>query len=259
MTHRIGLLAAVALGCASLAAAETKNVDQTLRLRPTGTVDLEAHNGRIDISTWDRPEVEVHVRIDWPGLSTSSYRFRETSVRVEGSPDRVIIKWVSPDQYNWSVWSLFDGGWLGPEVHYRVTAPRNARLEIRNHNANIDIRDVNAAVQLDTHNGMVRVTNLGGPLDLRMHNGWARVDFASFTQDSRIVSHNAVIEIALPAASRFAFDSRGHHVQVDSDFQPATHASYDGPRGGNVSGTVNGGGPGLRFVSHNGSIHLRRK
>ena len=260
MICRIGLLAGLVLGCASVAAAETKNIDRTLPLSAMGTVALDAHNGRIDIRTWDRPEVEVHARIDWPGLSSSSYRFRDTTVNVEGSADRVTIKWISPDQYGWSLWSLFDGGWLGPDVHYSVTAPKNARLEIHNHNASTDIRDVNAAVHLATHNGMVRVANLGGPLDLRMHNGWARVDFASFTTDSRIVTHNGVIEVALPAATAFDFDSRGHHVRVDSDFQPATHASYyDRYRGGNVGGTVNGGGPDLRFVSHNGSIRIRKK
>ena len=259
MICRIGLLAAMAVACASLAAAETKKIDRTVPLSLTGTVELDAHNGRIDIRTWDRPEVDVHVRIEWLGLSSSSYRFRATTVNVEGSADRVTIKWVSPDQYGWSLWSLFDGGWVGPEVQYTITAPRTARLDIHNHNANTDIRDVNAAVHLSTHNGMVRMTNLAGPLDLRMHNGWARVDFASFTQTSRITTHNGVIEVALPAATAFDFDSSGHHVRVDSDFQPATHASYHGRNGGNVAGTINGGGPDLRFVSHNGSIRLRKK
>lgn len=259
MIYRMSLLAVLVVGCASLAAAETKNIDRTLPLSATGTVELDAHNGRIDIHTWDRPEVEVHVRIEWLGLSSSSYRYRATTVDVEGSSDRVTIKWVSPDQYGWSLWSLLDGGWTGPEVSYTITAPRNARLDIHNHNANTDIRDVNAAVRLSTHNGAVRMTNLAGPLDLRMHNGWARIDFASFTQDSRITTHNGVLEVALPAATAFDFDSRGHHVRVDSDFQPATHASYWGRRGGNVGGTVNGGGPDLRFVSHNGSIRLRKK
>jgi hypothetical protein len=171
----------------------------------------------------------------------------------------VTIKWVSPDQYGWSLWSIFEGGWAGPQVTYTITAPKSARLDVRTHNASTDIRDVNAAVHLSTHNGTVRMANLAGPLDLRMHNGWARVDFASFTQESRVSMHNGVAEFALPAASRFEFDSRGHHARVDSDFEPPTHASYYGPHGGNVGGTVNGGGPALRFVSHNGSIRLRKK
>jgi hypothetical protein len=143
-------------------------------------------------------------------------------------------------------------------VHYNVTAPRNARLEIRNHNAETDIRDVNGAVRIGTHNGTVRAANLAGSFDLNMHNGWARLDFASFSHDSRVVTHNGVVELALPAASRFNFNSQGHHVRVDSDFPLARQASFYDQRWGS-SGSINGGGPNLQVVTHNGSVRLRSK
>jgi len=144
-------------------------------------------------------------------------------------------------------------------VHYTITAPRTARLDIHNHNADTDIRDVNAAVRLATHSGVVRVANLAGPLDLSMHNGWARVEFASFTQDARLATHNGWVELTLPAASKFDLDSRGHHMLVQSDFQLVTRASYSHRPWENVSGSVNGGGPHLSVVSHNGGLRLRSK
>jgi len=258
LPHRIGLVVAL-VGYASLAAAETKNIDRTLPLSVTGTVAVEAHNGWIRVRTWDRPQVEVHVQIEWSGVSASSYRFRQATVDVDGSVDRVSVRWHSPDQYGWTLWSLFDGPWSGPQVHYTITAPRTARLDIRNHNADTDIRDVNAAVRLATHNGVVRVANLVGPLDLNMHNGWARVEFASFSQDTRVAAHNGSVELTMPAASKFDLDSRGHHMVVQSDFQLATRASYSRRPWENVSGSVNGGGPRLSIVSHNGSVRLRSK
>lgn len=255
----LGLWLVLVLGCASLAGAETKNIDRTLPLSATGTVALDAHNGWIQVRTWDRPEVEIHVRIDWPGVSTSSDRFRAASVDIDGSADRVLIRWNSPDRYGSTLWSLlFEGGWTGPDVHYSVTAPRNARVEIHDHNADTDVRDVNAAVRIGTHNGSVRVTNLAGPLDLSMHNGWARVEFASFAHDSRVVTHNGVVELMLPAATKFNFSSEGHHAYVSSDFPLATQASYYNQRRG-ASGSINGGGPALQVVSPNGSVRLRSK
>jgi hypothetical protein len=259
VAHRIGLVAAVALAYAAVAAAEVKNIDRTLPLSATGTVAVQAHNGWIEVRTWDRPEVEIHVRIEWPGVSASSYRFRDTMVDVAGSADRVSITWNSPDRYGWTLWSLFDGPWSGPDVQYTITAPRTARLEIRNHNAHTDIRDVNAAVRIGTHNGDVRVASLTGPLDLSMHNGWARVDFASFSQASHISTHNGVVELGVPAGSKFNFDSRGRHMYVQSDFPLTTTASYYGATSRKVSGSVNGGGPDLQVISHNGSVRLRSK
>jgi DUF4097 and DUF4098 domain-containing protein YvlB len=132
-------------------------------------------------------------------------------------------------------------------------------LDIRNHNADTDIRDVNAAVRLGTHNGVIRVANLAGPLDLSMHNGWARVEFTSFTEDTRVATHNGSVELTLPASSKFDLDSHGHHMQVQSDFQLATRASYYRRSWDNLSGSVNGGGPHLSVVSHNGSLRLRSK
>jgi len=259
VAHRIGLAVALTLAYAAIAAAETKNIDRTLPLNPTGTVAVDAHNGSIEVRTWDRPQVEVHVRIEWLGVSLSSPRFQATTVDVDGSADRVSIRWNSADRYGWGLWSLFDGSWTGPEVRYTITTPKTARLEISTHNATTDLRDVTAPVRVGTHNGAIRIANLAGPLELTMHNGMARVDFSSFTQDSQISTHNGVVELALPAASKFDLDSRGHHMRVDSDFRLTTQATYYGHIWRDVSGSANGGGPRLRVVSHNGSLRLRSK
>jgi hypothetical protein len=257
--HYVGLAAVLALGYASIARAEVKNIDRTLPLNPNGTVALQAHNGSIDVRTWDRPEVEVHVRIEWLGLSTSSYSYRATTVDVDGAPDRVSIRWNAPDRYGWSLWALFEGPWMGPNVRYTITAPRTARLEIRNHNAITDVRDVNAPVRIGTHNGVVRVANLSGQFDLNMHNGWASVDYAAVDGATHIAMHNGVVELAMPAASKFNLESRGHHMHVKSDFPVTTVSSYGGWSGRGVSGSVNGGGPHLQVVSHNGGLRLRSK
>ena len=242
VTRILSFTAVLALGCASLAAAATKNIDRTVPLSSAGTIELDAHNGWIQVRTWDKPQVEIHVRIEWIGLSSSSYRYRETTVDIDNTSDRVSIRWRPADPYGWTLWSLFEDGWsIGPEVHYEITAPKTARLQIHNHNASTDIRD------------------FAGPLDLSTHNGRTHVDFASFTQGSRVAMHNGSVEFELPRSSRFNFDSRGHHAYVHSDFPPVTNATLHGRGESNVVGTVNGGGPDLRIVCHNGTVRLHSK
>jgi hypothetical protein len=46
-------------------------------------------------------------------------------------------------------------------------------------------------------------------------------------------------------------------MQMQSDFPLLTRTL--GRHQGNVEGAVNGGGPGLRFSSHNGYLRLRAK
>src|ERR1051325_12253638 len=102
----LGFAAALMLACASVAAAATKNIDRTVPLNPNGTVALDVHNRGVQIRTWDRPEVEVHVSIEWIGMSSSSYEYRATTVDIDNSSDRVSIKWISPDRYGWTFASL---------------------------------------------------------------------------------------------------------------------------------------------------------
>ena len=259
MTTRIhGIALALVLCGAPLFAAESRNIDKTLALSPAGAVTLDAHNGSIQVRTWDRSEIEIHVRIEAGGTSADARRrFNETTVEIDGSPDRVSIRSKFPDIYSWSWWSWVGnwGDWdSSPAIHYTITA---ARAERSGHNAKAEIRDVNAALELNTHKGSVWVAKLGGPLELNMHNGDAHIDFASFTHESSVNTHNATVELALPASSKFEFHSRGHNVHVDSDF-PATARSSDFGRH-DVNGRVNGGGPELRLNSHNGDFRLRSK
>jgi hypothetical protein len=260
LRSHVGLTAALVIGFASLATADTRTIDRTLPLSSTGTVSLDAHNGRIEVRTWDRAEVEIRVLIDWPGVPASSSRFRDAMVDIDGSADRVSIRWNPAEFSLWRRWSLFERGWSGPEVSCRITAPTQARLDISTHNARLDIRDVSGAVRIDTHNGVVELANLAGPLALRMHNGTAQVDFASFVADSRISTHNGRIDVALPSTSRFDFYSEGHNMALASDFPLATWtSSYGRRRDADVRASIAGGGPDLRVSTHNGRVRLRSK
>lgn len=239
------------LACAGGYAADTKNVAKTLPLNPDGRVTLEAHNGSIQVRTWDRAEIEIHARIEAAGSSAGDIRrFDETSVEIGGSPDAVRIKSKLPE----NCCSFWSGS--NPQIHFTVTAPRAARWTIRNHNAKTNMRDITAALDIQTHNGDVRVVNLSGPLSLTMHNGSANVEFASFEAPSRIAMHNGSVELALPRDSRFELRSSTHRGHVESDFPLLARARG---RNGYVEGSVNGGGPALRLNAHNGRFRLRSK
>jgi hypothetical protein len=258
MTVRTSAIAAALTLCtASLHAAEIKNIDRTLPLSANGAVTLDIHNGSVQVRTWDRAEVEVHVRIEARGTSEAARRrVLATTVNIDGSPNLVSIASNPFDHWGLSLWFL---SWedTTPQITYAISAPRTARWRISNHNAKVELRDVNAAVDISTHNGSVWVANLNGPINVTMHNGDAHIDFASFTQASSVSSHNGSAELILPAASRFQVQSQGHRMQMDSAFPLAMRASDFGRH--NVDGQVNGGGPNLRLTSHNGSFRLQSK
>lgn len=246
------MITMLVLSCACVApyGSETKSVDRTLPLAATGSVTLETHNGSIQVETWDRPEIQVHARIEAAGASAEDVsRFEATTVEVTAASDSVRIASKYPEL----TWSWFGSN---PGIHYTITAPRTARWTIHDHNSDAEIRDVDAALNVETHNGSLRVVNLGGPLELSSHNGSINVDFAWF-QGADITMHNGSVELALPSGSKFDLRADTHQAHIQSDFPLVTRVL--GPRQDHVEGAVNGGGPGLRFSSHNGQLRLRAK
>jgi hypothetical protein len=236
--------------CAALYGAETKNIDRTLPLSATGSVSLDTHNGSIQVETWDRPQIDIHARIEAAGTSAEDVsRFEATTVEVTSASDSVRISSKYPDL----TWAWFGSN---PGIHYTITAPRTAHWTIHDHNSQAEIHNVNAALNLDTHNGSLRVVNLGGPLELSAHNGSINVDFGSF-QGANITVHNGSVELAMPSTSKFDLRTDTYHALLQSDFPLLTRMLVG--RQGSVEGTVNGGGPGLRFSSHNGRLRLRAK
>ena len=244
-------LAAALMTCALLGAADSRTVDKTLPLPPTGSVTIDNHNGSITVNTWDRPEIEVHAVIEmnsgFPFSDADRRRFNETRVDIEKAGDSVRIKSIYP------TWSSLEGA--DPDIHYTVNAPRTARWNVRTHNSRVEVRNLHAALSISTHNGKVDVTGLAGALDLDTHNGNARIQFASWTASSSVETHNRDVELTMPATSRFTLQSSGHNGRVQSDFPIATRML--GKRGAHLHGAVNGGGPALHLTTHNGSFHLR--
>jgi hypothetical protein len=244
-------LTAALMTCALLGAADSRTVDKTLPLPPTGSVTIDSHNGSISVNTWDRPEIQIHAVIEMnSGFSSSDddrRRFNETRIDITGTGDSVRIESDYPK-----------GDWLkgsNPEIHYTVNAPRTARWTIRTHNSRVEVHDLHAALSVTTHNGEIDVSGLAGALDLDTHNGNAKVQFASWTAPSSVDTHNGDIELVMPAASRFTLQTSSHNGRVQSDFAVTTRNI--GRRGDHLDGTVNGGGPALRLTTHNGNFHLR--
>ena len=247
-------LCVLLLSCVAAYGADTKNVDKTVPLSTTGSVTLESHNGSIHVHTWDRAEIEIHARIESGGSREEDRRrFDQTTVEIDNTSSSVRIKSKYPE---WN-WSWFGSSGNSPQIHYTITAPSTARWTVRNHNANVEMRDVNAALNLDTHNGSARIVNLGGPLEVNAHNGKFYVDFSSF-KGATLDMHNGTAELVMPSSSRFDVRSSSHNGNVDSDFSILTRTMGRRNRG-SLEGSVNGGGASLRLSFHNGHVRLRRK
>ena len=99
-----------------LTAASSKEIHRTLPLDPGGRVELTTYKGSIQVSTWERDEVDVSVRIE-EDSSWFAQPVSRSDVRLDATRSHVRIESKSDE-----VPSLFSGS--VPRFHYTVRMPR---------------------------------------------------------------------------------------------------------------------------------------
>jgi hypothetical protein len=251
--RKIAIIVSVLLVAASIAGASSdKRIHKAVALNPNGSLSIDTHNGTVVVTTWAQPTVDVAARIEAVEFG-SAEDVVKTDVRVTGSGSSVRIE----SDYSRVPTHL---RWFGmsrhlPLIHYTISMPATARLEIEDHNASVRVSGLRNDLRVNSHNGGVQVSDFDGAASIETHNGSVRVAYSRFAKSSQFETHNGTIEVRLPPNSRFHVNANGHHMGIDSDFPTVI---TKGPREGRYVGDVNGGGPELRVSTHNGSLRLKK-
>jgi Putative adhesin len=230
----------VATAAGILAAADSKDIHKTFALDSHGRVTIDTYKGSIRVSTWDRNEADISVRIEEDG-DVFAQDVRRADVRFDASASDVRI--TSKSQLSFF---LVDG--IAPLYHYTVRMPRTAGLRIKDYKSESDISDLAADLQVDTYKGSLQLRNFSGGLTVNTYKGDIRADFAAITARSSIDTYKGNIDLRMPRESHFDLHTNlGRHANLDSDFARYIPASslHDGPE--------------LRLKSYKGEFRLRAR
>jgi hypothetical protein len=255
------LLAAPGVVSAEMA---SKEVHRTIALDRDGLVSIETYKGSVHVAAWDRAEAEITASIVADdACGDSKYQaemVKDTEVRISGEGRSLSLR-SDYDRvdglHTWSFWP-FGSCSARPLVHYTISMPRTARLELKDYKSDIDIAGLGSEIRLSTYKGEVRLTGLGGALRLDTYKGDARVAFAKMSGDSSFETHKGEIEITLPREARFVVSADvGRRGSFHSDFPVTVRTSSRRGRDERVEAAINGGGPELRLTTSKGSFRLR--
>src|SRR5580704_17372798 len=139
----------IATAAGILSAADSKDIHRTFTLDSRGHVTIDTYKGSIRVSTWDRNEIDVAVRIEEDG-DVFAQSVSRADVRFDASLMNVRI--TSDNQ-----WFFLDG--VPPVYHYTIHMPRTASLRIKDYKSESEISDLAADVQIDTYKGSVQLRN----------------------------------------------------------------------------------------------------
>jgi hypothetical protein len=248
LSRTFALIAFITVAACALAAADSKDIHRTFPLDSRGHVTLDTYKGSIHVSTWDRNEVDVVVRIEEDG-GPFAQSVNRADVGFDASPSDVRIK--SDNE-----WFLLDG--VEPFYHYTIRMPKTASLRIKDYKSESEISDLAGDLQVDTYKGLVQARNLAGGLMVSTYKGDVRAEFAAIKASTRIETYKGHVDLQMPRESRFdLYTDLGRSADFSSDFERYIRSSNS--RDHAYRSTVNGGGPELRLKSYKGEFKLRAR
>jgi hypothetical protein len=239
----------IATAAGVLTAAESKDIHRTFPLDSRGHVTIDTYKGSVRVSTWDRNEIDIAVRIEEDG-GPFAQSVSRADVRFDASP--IDVRITSDEQ-----WLFLDG--IAPLYHYTVRMPRTASLRIKDYKSESEVSDLAADLRVDTYKGSVQLRNHAGGLTLNTYKGDIRAEFAAVTAPVRIETYKGSVDLRMPRDSRFDLSTDLGRRGGDPDNDFARYVRTSNSRDRTRRSQVNGGGPEVRVRSYKGEFRLRAR
>jgi DUF4097 and DUF4098 domain-containing protein YvlB len=221
----------------------TEEFHKTVPLSANGRVSLENVNGNVEITGWDKNEVQI----DAVKSARDQQRLDEAKIEVEGSGDAVRIRTRYPEGHTND---------NPASVHYTLHVPSHAQLEKVNLvNGSLEISQVLGDVNADLVNGKLTAHGLSGRARLSTVNGTSNVEFSSLTnvREVDISAVNGSINLVLPASPNAEISASTVNGNIKSDFPIQVESKFVGKR---MKGTLGSGGTQISLSNVNGSTHI---
>jgi DUF4097 and DUF4098 domain-containing protein YvlB len=172
----VGVMGVCVAGLVPLAHGADESYQNRIAADPHGVVEISNVAGRIDVSAWDNPEVEVRAELG-SGVDR---------IETKSESGRTLIKVIVPNHT-----------FRSPSADLRVRVPRQSELDISGVSADVTTSDVEGPLQLKTVSGNVKadlydksaeIKTISGDVVLRGHgkDAGASIHVTSISGNVRI-------------------------------------------------------------------------
>lgn len=257
-------------------AAQSRTFDRTVSLRPGGSLTLKATLGSVRLIAWDKPEVQIHARIEASGRTDTTYAreaVEATKIDVSGEGDAVRIR------SNYDDVPHNRGSWWGdsqeiPAIHYEIKAPKKIDLTLDIDRSNAEVAGFDGRVAIDSDRSELGLRDITGELRVEVDRG-GRSRFENVTGSFTIEGDRTDVDIAvakLTDRARLELDRGEGRIRVGEhqsltlrteierrgSFQSELPVDMRGGSSRSPEGTINGGGPMLTVIAHRAHVELRK-
>lgn len=240
----------LALGTAT--AFQDRTVEETFEkteaLARDGKVFLNNLSGNIIIKSWGEARVKIDALKVSKAKTEDQARKNAAEVTIEvtkeGSTLRIVTKYPKDKKF-WGDNSL------NVSVHYTLTVPDKASLEVKSVSGDVDIEAIGGEAQLNCVSGDVTITNVAG-VDVNLVSGDLVIENAM--GDAKLVTVSGNIH-----ATRIRGSVNASSVSGAIDLEDVSEANR--VEGKNVSGNITYSGDvrpqgRYEFNSHSGNVRM---
>ncbi len=225
-----------------------------------GYIYLENSNGRIEVNSWDREEVEIIAfkKVRAGDRDEAQRLLDKLEIDVSTSGNEVEIITETPNKYRNSgffSW-LFGGGWNESySVQYELRVPRKVEMNLKTTNGTVRIEDVSGRFSLKTTNGKIVADKISGVIRCKTTNGPIKVFLEEVTSDDEMRFHttNGSITVYLPEDFGGEVDLKTTNGSIQTDFPLQVKSGYSKK---SIRGLINDGIGSIECRTTNGSIRL---
>ncbi|MGH7740907.1 MAG: DUF4097 family beta strand repeat-containing protein [Candidatus Eiseniibacteriota bacterium] len=276
------LISALSLSIVLAAPAFADEWNRSFPVSGTAALSVESNDGRVTITSWDKPEIAIHV--------TSSGWKLDSQVALDAvkTGSRVDLTARVPNTIEFF---MFTNHWL----HIEVSVPRHTDVEARTSDGAVTLERIEGTVHAKSGDGHIEATDLKGDIELRTGDGGieargldgrltassgdgriqvsGRFDALDLSSGDGHITAEAArgslisegwdldtsdggITLRIPAELKANLSAStsdgGISVDVPVEVSGDWHAEH------HLHGTLNGGGAPLRLRSGDGSIRIER-
>jgi len=221
----------------------TQDFHRTVPLSADGRVSLSNINGDVEITGWNRNEVQI----DAVKTARDQQRLDEAQIEVNANSNSVEIETHYPSH-------LVNNN--PASVHYTLHVPENARIDKVNLvNGSLTVQKVTGEITANLVNGKLRASDLAGEADLATVNGTIEANYTSLNnvREIRLKSVNGSVDLLLPQSPNADVSASTVNGGISTDFPLTVKGHWIGK---NMSGTLGSGGVHIELNNVNGSIHV---
>ncbi|NLH78036.1 MAG: hypothetical protein GX465_13460 [Acidobacteria bacterium] len=212
-------------------------------LRAGSSLTLENDYGNVEITGWDRDEVDVVAAAGAGGDRTSSYRRPAPDVEVRETGRGVLVRTRT-----------FEGEGTPPAVGYRIRAPQSVVLAgLRLSEGDLRVSDIFGRLEASVDQGNLKVENFSGAIDVTVGAGAADVEVLDLREEDSIIitCRRGDIVLRLEAGAGAIVEADAPRGLVRSEFDLGR--TLPAPT---VKGWIGQGGPNIVLRAPNGRIEI---